>query len=146
MKLSIASDHGGIELRQALFSALTAKGHELTDHGPVSHDRVDYPDFAEKACADVVAGRSDFAVLICTSGVGMSISANKIHGIRAVLALNEDAVEFSRRHNNANVICLGQKYHTAYLAEKYVDIFLSTAFEGGRHQGRLDKISCLERD
>lgn len=146
MKLSIASDHGGIELRQALASALAAKGHAVTDHGPASHERVDYPDFAQKACADVVAGRSDFAVLICTSGVGMSISANKIHGIRAVLALNEDAAEFSRRHNNANVICFGQKYHTAYLAERMTDIFLRTAFEGGRHQGRLDKIACLERE
>lgn len=146
MKLSIASDHGGTHLRSALVAFFKEKGYEVCDHGPFSQDRVDYPDFARMACEDVLEKRSDFAVLVCTSGVGMSMAANKMKGIRALLAINEDAAEFSRRHNNANVICFGEKYHTAYLAQRLADIFIHTPYEGGRHQGRLDKIACLERE
>ncbi len=146
MKLSIASDHGGLELRAALVEQLKAAGHEVADYGPFDHARVDYPDYAQKACADVTEKRSDFAVLVCTTGVGMCMTANKLRGIRAYAAYNEDASRFTRMHNNANVICFGQKYHTPYMAMRMIEIFMNTAYEGGRHQARLDKISDIEKN
>ena len=144
MKLSIASDHGGVKLRKELVEALKAKGHELIEYGPVADESVDYPDYAQKACADVLEKRSEFAILVCTSGVGMTIAANKIRGIRACFAYNEDSVDFSRRHNDVNTICFGEKYHTLYIALRLLDIFMKGKFEGGRHQRRVDKLACLE--
>lgn len=142
MKISIGSDHGGFALKTAIIQELT-KRVELIDQGTYTLESSDYPDFAKKVCSDILLGRALTGILICTSGIGISISANRHRGIRAALVNNEDAAYFSRLHNNANVICLGQKYTTPYLALKYIDIFIKTSFEGGRHQNRVDKIEII---
>ena len=108
-------------------------------------DSVHYPDFASLVGQDVASKKAHYGVLICSSGIGMSIAANKIHGVRAVLVQNEDNAEYSRRHNDANVICLGAKYSTPSELEKYLDIFFKTEFEGGRHSIRVTKIQKLEQ-
>lgn len=142
--LSIGSDHGGFALKSALIKSASLADIKFVDRGPESTDSVDYPDFAKKVCQDVNDGAADFGVLICTSGIGMSIAANKIHGIRAALCLCEDAAKFSRLHNNANVVCLGAKYLAPELAEKIVKIFAETDFEGGRHERRVCKMMDFE--
>ncbi len=143
MNVAIGCDHGGVDLKNALIDAL-GDVYTITDYGTYSHERVDYPDFAEAVARDVAAAKFDFGILICTTGMGISIAANKIPGVRAAVVYNEDGAEFSRRHNNANVICFGQKYQTAYEAAKYARIFLQTPFEGGRHADRVGKIHLLE--
>lgn len=145
-RISIGADHGGFDLKTALIQSLSEDGHTLIDRGTSGHQSVDYPDFAELVGQDVVHGRADFGILICTTGIGISISANKIHGVRAALVSNEDGAEFCRLHNDANVLCLGAKYQTPYMATKLARIFLQTTFEGGRHQRRVDKISQLENE
>jgi len=144
MKISIGSDHGGVDLKDALKVSIQAWGHEVTDHGCQGCASVDYPDFAEAVGKDLQSKTADFGVLICTTGIGICISANKMDGIRAALPHNEDGARFSRLHNNANVICFGGKYHTPYMATRLTKIFLSTDFEGGRHERRVQKISGLE--
>ncbi len=141
--LSIASDHGGFALKSELVDMLSSK-FDFIDEGPSDDSSVDYPDYAAKVCADVNAGRCGFGVLVCTSGIGMSIAANKIRGIRAALCLSEDAGKFSRLHNNANVVCFGAKYLTPADAAKILEVFASTEFEGGRHQRRVDKFMSFE--
>ncbi|MDR3228409.1 MAG: ribose 5-phosphate isomerase B [Puniceicoccales bacterium] len=140
MKLSIASDHAGFRLKTQLADFLRAQGHELLDHGAESEASCDYPDFARAVAADVASGAARFGVLVCSSGIGVSIAANRVRCVRAAVCLNEDIAEFSRRHNDANIICLGQKYVTTVMAEKFLRIFLATDFEGGRHQRRVEKI------
>ena len=142
--LSIGSDHGGFALKCALAKSLSAAGYEVADRGPADSSSVDYPDFAKLVCGDVNSGKADLGVLICTSGIGMSIAANKIRGIRAALCLSEDAAKFSRLHNNANVLCMGSKYLTPTLAESIASIFASTEFEGGRHERRVCKFMDFE--
>lgn len=142
MKISIGNDHAGTGLRHPLIEHLKAGGHTLIDHGTERHDSVDYPDFAQAVGQDVASGNADFGILVCSTGIGMSISANKVKGVRAALVYNEDAAEFSRRHNNANVICMGDKYQDGDSACKLVDIFLATPFEGGRHERRVEKINA----
>ncbi len=144
MKVAIASDHGGYKLKESLKELLSNDGIEVLDEGCFSTDSVDYPDYAKKVGMDVVSGKAEFGVLICTSGIGMSIAANKVRGIRAAYLFNEDGAKFSRLHNNANVMCIGAKYVSADLALKLARIFFSTEFEGGRHLRRIDKISALE--
>ena len=144
--LSIGSDHGGFALKAYLVKSLSDAGYTVLDKGPADTASVDYPDYAKAVCGDVNAGKADFGVLVCTSGIGMSIAANKIRGIRAALCLSEDAGKFSRLHNNANVICMGAKYVPAELAEKMVKIFAETEFEGGRHQRRVGKFMDFEKD
>ncbi|GHC08381.1 ribose 5-phosphate isomerase B [Cerasicoccus arenae] len=144
MKIAIGSDHGGVDLKDALVSSLQEEGHEVIDRGTHGHESVDYPDYGEAVANDVASQTADFGVLICTTGIGISISANKVHGIRAAVCHNEDAAEFCRRHNNANIICFGQKYDTPYMAAKMTRIFVETAFDGGRHERRIDKISAIE--
>ncbi len=146
MKVSIGSDHGGFDLKSAIASTLAEDGHEVIDRGAHNHDSVDYPDYGEAVAKDVTSGAADFGVLICTTGIGISISANKVHGARAANCHNEDAAEFCRRHNNANIICFGQKYDTPYMAAKMIRIFLATEFEGGRHERRVNKISAIEAE
>lgn len=140
MKLSLGADHGGVHLKEHVLTYLKNQGHEVTDHGTQGCASVDYPDYAHQVARDVALGKADFGVLICTSGVGMSITANKTPGVRAALVTNEDIATFARLHNNANIICMGEKYITPYLAEKYLNIFLHTTFEGGRHERRVHKI------
>ena len=144
MKVSIASDHGGVDLKDALVKALQSMGHEPIDRGTHNHDSVDYPDFGEAVGRDIARGAAERGVAICTTGIGISISVNKVKGARAAICHNEDAAEFSRRHNDANIICFGQKYDTPYMATKMLHIFLNTEFEGGRHQRRINKISKIE--
>ena len=140
MRIAIGSDHAGFELKNTLAAHLRELGHEVSDHGTHSKDSVDYPDFG-KAVANAVKARSaDYGVLVCSSGIGISIAANKVDGIRCALVMNEDMAEFTRRHNDANVIALGAKYVTPDMAKKYLGIFLATAFEGGRHARRVDKL------
>lgn len=143
-KLSIASDHGGFELKEELVKKLRAAGCEIEDKGCFGKESVDYPDFAKLVCADVKSGAAELGVLVCTSGIGMSIAANKISGIRAALCLSADAGKFSRLHNNANVCCLGAKYLDAKTALEIVETFIQTDFEGGRHQRRVEKFTAFE--
>ena len=141
MKISIGSDHGAIELRQALVDFLKKSAYTFIDHGTDSSASVDYPDFAQLVGDDIVSGRAQFGVLVCTTGVGMSIAANKIVGIRAALVHNPIDAEYARRHNNANIICFGAKHESPCQAVAYTKIFIHTSFEAGdRHSRRVDKL------
>ena len=144
MKISIASDHGGFLLKEEVRKYLSQK-YEVIDEGCYSADRVDYPVYADKVCVDMQNKKADVGVLICTSGIGMSICANKHKGIRAALVMNEDAAKFSRLHNDANLICMGAKYLNKDEACHFVEVFLSTEFEGGRHQNRVNMINNLDK-
>ena len=140
MKLAIASDHAGFQLKSHLLEVLLDLGHDVQDLGPSSTARVDYPDFAHSLSEKVASGDVERGVLVCGSGIGVSIAANRHAGVRAVNAVLEVHAEFSRRHNDANVICLGERFVGAGLAERLVEVFLSTSFEGGRHSARVEKI------
>ena len=140
MIISIGSDHAGFELRKALIERLEAAGFTLIDRGPDDSEPVDYPDYAKTVAEDVLSKKADLGVLVCGTGIGISISANKIKGIRAALAYNEDSATYARKHNDANIICLGGKYHSPEFSEKLIKIFSSTDFDGGRHQRRVNKI------
>ncbi len=143
MKISLASDHAGFLLKENLKGYLQAQGHVVIDFGCDSEERVDYPDYAEKAAKAVSQGKADRGVLVCGSGIGMCMSANKVKGIRAaVLRIEEDA-KLSRQHNNANVACLGGRLTKPDAAQKLLDIFLKTSFEGGRHIERIAKLDKL---
>ena len=146
MKVIIASDHAGLELRRELVSALQALGVEVDDVGPTTNASVDYPDFARTVCKAVAAGHYPYGVLVCGTGIGMSITANKYRGIRAALCTSEFEARMTRAHNDANVLCLGQRVIGAGLARSIVEAFLATPFEGGRHQKRLDKIREAESE
>lgn len=145
MKLAIASDHGGFALKELLKNHLEERQAAVMDCGTDSEASCDYPDFAEKACRLVQEGKADFAVLICGTGIGMSMSANKMDGIRAALCGETFSAHFTRAHNDANVLCLGARVTGPGLAEMILDTFLDTPFEGGRHQRRIDKIADIER-
>ncbi len=140
MKISIGADHGGVSLRSALAAALQTAGHTVIDHGAFSTESVDYPDFSAQVGSDIQARRADLGILICKTGIGMSIAANKIPGIRAALVHYEDEAALCRQHNNANVIVLGSSHTKPEAAIRLVNIFLNSEFEGGRHQRRLDKL------
>lgn len=142
--LSIGSDHGGFALKEELKKRLAQSGFACEDEGCFSADSVDYPDIAKLVCSDVARGRCGFGILICTSGIGMSMAANKACGIRAALCLSEDAAKFSRMHNDANVLCLGAKYLDADLAERIALLFAETGFDGGRHERRVKKIMSIQ--
>ena len=146
MKISIGTDHGGVGLKKRIAAFLRARGDEVIDRGTDSEASVDYPDFGAAAARDVAEGRSQRAVVICKSGIGMSISANKIRGVRAALCLNLRMAELSRLHNDANVLVLGAMWCDGIDVEQLLDVWLTTAFEGGRHQARVDKITSLEKD
>ncbi len=143
MKISIGSDHGGFVLKENVKKHLLDLKYDVIDCGCNSLDSVDYPVYAEKVCEKVQSHECEFGVLVCTSGIGMSICANKYDGIRAALVLNEDASKYSRMHNNCNVICLGAKYMNEDEANHYVDNFLNTLFEGGRHSRRVEMIDNI---
>jgi glycine hydroxymethyltransferase len=143
MKIVLGSDHAGLELRQAVREHLQNNGHEVIDVGTQESASTDYPIYAEKVTSSVVQRQADLGILVCGSGVGMSMAANRISGIRAVLATNDYLAELARWHNNANVLCLGQRVLGVGVALKVVDTFLSTPFEGGRHQKRVDQIEAM---
>lgn len=142
--IAIGSDHGGYELKNHIIKYLEEKGIELNDVGCFSVDSVDYPDIAEKVCAEINEGRAERGILICGTGIGISIAANKIKGIRAALCSDVYSAKMCRQHNNANVICLGGRVTGRELAFMIVDTYLNEQFEGGRHQKRIDKIHALE--
>lgn len=143
MKISIGSDHAGFELKEELVKFLRERGDEVVDHGAHSKDSVDYPLFAHAVANDVASGNADFGVLVCWTGVGISIAANKVAGVRAANCFNTEMAELSRRHNNANVIAFGQKFIPLSDAKAMLEIFLKTPFEGGRHARRVGEIEDL---
>jgi ribose 5-phosphate isomerase B len=145
VRIAIGSDHAGYELKSAVAPVLEAGGHQLVDVGTDSDDSVDYPDFAAAAARLVADGEADRAVIVCGSGVGVSIVANKVEGIRAVNAHDPEEAEMSRRHNDANVLTLAGKRLSPEQAAPIVGRFLETGFEGGRHARRVDKIATIER-
>jgi len=144
VRIALGCDHRGLKLKQAIMSLLTDLGHDYEDFGCYSGDPVDYPDIAKQVAEAVASGKFDHGILICGSGVGMSIAANKIKGIRAALCCNTFVAERARRHNDANVLCLGEDILERTSALEVVKVYLSTAFEGGRHLRRLEKIRGLE--
>lgn len=144
MKVIIASDHAGLELRRELVKALQELRVEVDDVGPTSAESVDYPDYARLVSRAVAEGNDIRGVLVCGTGMGMAIMANKHPGIRAALCTDEFVARMARAHNDANVLCLGQRVVGAGLARSILEAFLATPFEGGRHQRRLDKIREAE--
>ncbi|MGH9719645.1 MAG: ribose 5-phosphate isomerase B, partial [Bryobacteraceae bacterium] len=146
MRIAIGADHAGFSLKESLRERLRAVGHEVVDHGTHSPDSVDYPDMAASVARAVASGESERGVLVCNTGVGMSIAANKIHGVRAALGVTEDEVRLTREHNDANVLTLGAVLSNAETAAKLLDVFLATPFQGGRHARRIAKIADLEKD
>lgn len=144
MRIAAASDHAGLTLKRELVEALRVKGHEVEDLGPQAEASVDYPDFAAKVAKQVAGGQAELGLLVCGTGIGMSISANKVRGVRAALCRTEYEARMARAHNDANVLCLGQRVTGAGVAGGILDAFVGTPFEGGRHQGRVDKICGLE--
>ena len=144
MKLSIGSDHGGYALKQELIAYLRDQGHVVEDFGCHDTASCDYPDFGEAAAAAVASGECERGIVICTTGIGISISANKVKGIRCALCSEPYGAEMTRRHNDANMLALGAGFTAPMMAKRIVDVFLSTAFEGGRHQRRVDKIMAIE--
>ena len=144
MKISMGCDHGGYLLKEHVKKYLTDKGHEIVDCGCNSLDSCDYPQFGAAAARAVADGTCERGIVICTTGIGISISANKIKGIRCALCSEPLSAEMTRRHNNANVLAMGAGMTGPNMAERIVDTFLTTEFEGGRHQRRVDGISALE--
>ena len=146
MKIAIGADHAGFALKDQVRDALRQAGHEVVDIGANSAESTDYPDYAGTVAHDVVTGAADRGILVCSTGVGMSIAANKVNGIRAAIAFNPDEVRLTRAHNDANIITLGARYTSPEAANEMVRIFLETPFEGGRHARRVGKIAQLEKD
>ena len=143
MRVAFGADHRGFALKEELKRWLAARGHEIIDCGPESADRVDYPDYAFKVARAVASRRADRGILICSTGIGMSIAANKVRGVRAALADNVRLARLSREHNDANVLCLGAGFVSAPEARRIVGVWLRTGFAGGRHARRLAKIVRL---
>lgn len=144
MKVSIASDHTALLMKEEIKRELEEIGVELTDLGAFSDERVDYPDFAQKVCEQVKQGNVDRGILICGTGIGMSIMANKVKGIRCALAHDTFSAKFTRLHNNSNVLALGQRVIGHGLAREVVKVWLETEYEGGRHERRVVKITDYE--
>lgn len=145
MKIAIASDHRGFEFKKRVISMLTQAGHEVIDFGTSNdNESVDYPDYGIKAARSVGSGECDRGILICGTGIGMSLVANKVRGVRAAVCHNLYTVEMSRRHNDSNVLCIGADVVNEELLEQKVKLWLETPFEGGRHARRVDKITNVE--
>lgn len=144
MRLVIGSDHAGFKLKQELAAYLRQLGHDVCDVGTNSEDRVDYPDFGAAVGRKVASGDAELGIAVCGSGIGIAMAANKIDGVRAATVSNATAARLSREHNNANVMCVGQRLTGVAVALDAVDAFLTARFEGGRHTGRVDKIMKLE--
>lgn len=146
MKIAVGSDHAGLELKQQVVPLLEAAGHEVVDVGTNSDESVDYPEFAAAAAGKVAGGEVERAVVVCGSGVGVSIVANKVAGVRAVNAHDAEEAEMSRRHNDANVLALAGRRLGTGDAKAIVESFLTTDFEGGRHERRVNQIADVERN
>ena len=147
MKIAIGSDHAGFELKRYLTCALAAQGHAVADLGTNSTESCDYPDYAARVAHEVVQGRAERGILVCTTGMGMAMAANKVKGVRAALAVNPDEVLLTRKHNDANILALSSRYTKPEDADAMVRIFLDTEFEsGGRHERRVNKMMALEHE
>ncbi|MEZ4485190.1 MAG: ribose 5-phosphate isomerase B [Syntrophotaleaceae bacterium] len=142
----IASDHGGLEMKEHLLAYLRQRNLEVRDLGTDNGDSVDYPDFGEKVARAIARGEAEKGILVCGTGIGMSIVANKFPGVRAALVWDDFTAQMSKEHNNANIIVIGGRVQTPEAACRMIGIWLDTTFEGGRHQQRLDKIAQIERD
>lgn len=145
MKISIASDHAGFEEKELLRGYLAELGHEVIDRGPDSDARVDYPDFAELVAADVAGGAAERGVLVCGTGIGMAVAANKVHGIRAANVTSPEFAALAREHNDANIVTVSGRFVDDETNRAIVRTFLETEFAGGRHTGRVAKIMALEQ-
>ena len=142
MKISIGNDHAGPEYKKAIVEMLKVNGYEVTNYGTDSGDSVDYPDFAHPVALDVETKKVDFGIIICGSGNGIAMSANKHQGIRAALCWTKEIAVLARQHNDANIISIPARFTSIPQALEMVQTFLNTDFEGGRHQNRVNKISC----
>ena len=145
MKIAMGADHAGFGLKEKIRQALVLQGFEIDDRGTASTESVDYPDYARLVGEEVVQGKAERGILVCGTGIGMSMAANKIHGIRAANVTSEEEAELSRSHNDANVLALGARILDANSALKIVDKWLKTPFEGGRHATRVNKIMAIEK-
>jgi len=146
MKIALASDHAGFSEKEKLKPLLTELGIDYSDLGTVSEESVDYPDYAKKVAEEVAAGKVDQGLLVCGSGTGMAITANKVPGVRAAVAWSEEIARLARQHNNANVLAIGSRTTPDGDIPKIVRAWFETAFEGGRHEQRVNKISALEQE
>ncbi|MBQ2443769.1 MAG: ribose 5-phosphate isomerase B [Clostridia bacterium] len=144
--IALAADHGGYYLKEAIKKHLELKGIEFKDFGTYDTSSVDYPVYAEKAARAVAGGECRFGIICCGTGIGVSMTANKIKGIRAAVVTNEFCAEMTRRHNDANILCMGGRVIDENTAVKLADIFLNTPFDGGRHSKRVDMIKELEQN
>jgi ribose 5-phosphate isomerase B len=142
MKIAIGNDHAGPDYKKAIVEMLQSKGHEVINYGTDTFDSVDYPDFGHKVANDVETGKAHFGIVICGSGNGIAMSANKHQGIRAALCWTKEIAALARQHNNANIISIPARFTSVVQAVEMVDTFLNTDFEGGRHATRVNKISC----
>ena len=145
LKIALGADHAGFELKKTVRAYLEGKGFQIDDQGTHSTESTDYPDFAQKVAARVAANQADFGVLICGTGLGMTIAANKFPGIRAAACNDTISARLARAHNNANVLAMGGRLIGEATAEKILDTWLSTPFEGGRHERRVEKIAAFDR-
>ena len=143
-KIAIAADHGGFDLKAIIIDYLEKEGYEVLNLGTDTADSVDYPEYGKKCGEAVVAGEADCGIVICGTGIGISIAANKVKGVRAALCTNEYMAEMTRRHNNANILAMGARVIGSELAKNIVKKFLNTDFEGGRHERRVNLISAME--
>jgi ribose 5-phosphate isomerase B len=142
-RIALGADHAGFALKERVRAYLASKGHEVEDLGPTTPERVDYPDYAERVAARVAANKADFGFLMCGTGLGVAIAANKVRGIRAATCNDTLSAHFARAHNDANVLAMGGRLTDEATARKIVDIWLSTEFEGGRHARRVEKIAVI---
>lgn len=144
MKIAVGCDHGAFDHKNAIVEHLKNRGFSVKDFGIYENKSVDYPDIAKPLCLSIVNGEYDLGILVCGTGIGMSIAANKVKGIRAAACSEHFSAKYTRLHNNSNVLCLGGRVIGVGTALELVDIFVDTAFEGGRHQARVDKITEIE--
>ncbi len=144
MKFYIATDHAGVDLKDYTVALLKEKGHEVIDLGPFDKERVDYPDYAVKVAQSVLTDSVSQGILICGSGIGMSMAANRFHGIRAALCHDAYTAQVARQHNDANILCFGERIVGRGVAESIIDSWLASSFEGGRHCGRVEKIESIQ--
>ena len=145
MKIAIANDHTAIEMKQHIVAHLEARGFEVLNLGTDTEERVDYPIYGKRVADAIVGGMADLGVLICGTGIGISLAANKVKGIRAAVCSESYSAMMTRRHNNANIIAFGARVIGTATAETIVDAFLGAEYEGGRHQNRLDMITAIEK-
>lgn len=144
MKIALGCDHGGLEHKNAIGEFLKEQGFEVVDFGIYEQVSVDYPDIATPLCESILKGETERGILVCGTGIGMSIAANKFKGIRAAACSEHFSAKYTRLHNNSNVLCLGGRVIGVGTAVELADIFVNTEFEGGRHQKRVDKITAIE--